>query len=146
MHGKPNNSCARRPQAGFRQASAEAGCSRSSVEGGFCLEAGLAAARELLAVHPDLDAHLRGLRPDRDGRAGGARRARPAGADDVALVGFDDSVLASVRHAGDDRVRQPVEHIAAMATRALLAGEIGAANDWQRIVPTSLTVRRSTAA
>jgi DNA-binding LacI/PurR family transcriptional regulator len=66
--------------------------------------------------------------------------------DDVALVGFDDSVLARCATPQLTSVRQPVEHIAATATRALLTGEIGAARDWQRLVPTSLAVRRSTAA
>jgi DNA-binding LacI/PurR family transcriptional regulator len=146
VHGPHHNSCARGRKRGFRQAVAEAGLPLFEVEGDFCRHAGVAAARRLLATHPDVDAIFAACDLTATGVLevlGEHGRRVP---DDVALVGFDDSVLARCATPQLTSVRQPVEHIAAMATRALLAGEISAADDWQRIVPTSLTVRRSSAA
>jgi DNA-binding LacI/PurR family transcriptional regulator len=116
------------------------------VEGDFCRSTGMAATRKLLAAHPDVDAIFAACDLTATGVLevlGDHGRRVP---DDVALVGFDDSVLARCATPQLTSVRQPVEHIAATATRALLAGEIGSTREWQRSVETSLTVRRSTAA
>jgi DNA-binding LacI/PurR family transcriptional regulator len=146
VHGPHYNSCARGRKRGFREAVAEAGVPLFEVEGDFCRHVGIAAARQLLAAHPDVDAIFAACDLTATGVLevlGDHGRRVP---DDVALVGFDDSVLARCATPQLTSVRQPVEQIAATATRALLTGEIGAARDWQRIVATSLTVRRSTAA
>ncbi|MEV4536944.1 LacI family DNA-binding transcriptional regulator [Asanoa sp. NPDC049518] len=144
VHGKPNNSCAIGRRSGFSLASVEAGHEPIGAEGGFCLEAGVTGTKELLAAHPDLD----GIFAACDLTAMGVLQALNESGrrvpDDVALVGFDDSFLASVATPAMTSVRQPVEHMAAMATRALLAGETGP--NWQHIEPAPLQIRRSSAA
>ncbi|WP_203702920.1 LacI family DNA-binding transcriptional regulator [Asanoa iriomotensis] len=144
VHGKPNNSCAIGRRRGFQSASVDAGHEPIGAEGGFCLEAGVAGTHQLLAEHPDLDAIFAAC----DLTAMGVLRALSESGrrvpDDVALVGFDDSFLASVATPAMTSVRQPVEHMAAMATRALLANETGPS--WQRIEPAPLQIRRSSAA
>ncbi|HEV7710047.1 MAG TPA: LacI family DNA-binding transcriptional regulator [Asanoa sp.] len=144
VHGKPGNSCATGRRSGFQSASVEAGHEPIGAEGGFCLEAGVVGTKELLAAHPDLD----GIFAACDLTAMGVLRALEESGrrvpDDVALVGFDDSILASVATPAMTSVRQPVEHMAAMATRALLASETGP--NWHRVEPAPLQIRRSSAA
>jgi DNA-binding LacI/PurR family transcriptional regulator len=144
VHGKPNNSCAAGRRHGFRLASVDAGHEPIGAEGGFCLAAGVEGTRELLAAHPDLDAIFAAC----DLTAMGVLRALNESGrrvpEDVALVGFDDSFLASVATPAMTSVRQPVEHMAAMATRALLANETGP--HWQHVEPAPLQIRRSSAA
>ncbi|MDG4822475.1 LacI family DNA-binding transcriptional regulator [Asanoa sp. WMMD1127] len=144
VHGKHGNSCATARRNGFSLASVDAGHEPIGAEGGFCLEAGVAGTKELLAAHPDLD----GIFAACDLTAMGVLRALNESGrrvpDDVALVGFDDSFLASVATPAMTSVRQPVEHMAALATRALLAGETGPS--WHRVEPAPLQIRRSSAA
>jgi len=144
VHGKANNSCAAGRRHGFLSATADAGREAIAAEGGFCLEGGVEATHRLLARHPDVDAIFAACDLTAMGvlRVLGETGRRVP--DDVALVGFDDSVLASVSTPAMTSVRQPVEHMAATATRALLAGEAGPT--WHRIEPAPLKIRRSSAA
>ncbi|MGW0733697.1 LacI family DNA-binding transcriptional regulator [Streptomyces sp. NPDC002851] len=118
------------------------------VEADFTEEGGRRAMAELLARSPDLDAVFAGS----DVMAAGARRVlREAGRripQDVALVGFDDSVIARHMEPALTSVRQPVAEMGREMTRLLLT-EIAAAGEGQRlertqvVVPTELVVRAS---
>ncbi len=106
---------------GWRQAMAAAGLEADAVEhGDFTEGSGEEAARALLERHPDLD----GLVVASDLMASGALRVL-AGLgrrvpDDVAVVGFDDLGVAERTTPTLTTVRQPVEEMAALATRLLL--------------------------
>jgi DNA-binding LacI/PurR family transcriptional regulator len=94
-----------------------------------------------LTAHPRLDALFVAC----DLMAAGALQAlAEAGRkvpEDVAVIGFDDSVIAACTVPPMTSVRQPVEETAAAATRALLAGEVRAG--WHATFPTTLAVRAS---
>jgi DNA-binding LacI/PurR family transcriptional regulator len=64
--------------------------------------------------------------------------------DDVAVVGFDGSVLATCTNPPLTSVSQPVEAMSAHAARQLLDRQVG--EDWHLAFPVSLSVRASTAA
>jgi len=108
--------------AGFRQAMARRGRAWSPYEAGdFTRDSGEAAMRRLLDRHPDVD----GVFVANDLMAQGALNAlRSAGRrvpEDVAVVGFDDSSAAQAAQPPLTTVRQPLEDMAAEATRMLLA-------------------------
>jgi DNA-binding LacI/PurR family transcriptional regulator len=92
-----------------------------TVEGDFTRSGGEAAARSLLADHPDID----GLFVANDLMAEGALRAvQDLGRrvpDDIAVVGFDDSTAALDCRPLLTTVRQPVEEMAAEMAEVLLA-------------------------
>lgn len=107
--------------SGFREAMARHGQPYVPYfEGNFTLESGEAAARRLLDEHPETD----GIFAANDLMAQGAlltlqERGRRV-PDDVALVGFDDSIAATACRPMLTTVRQPVEEMAAEMTRILL--------------------------
>jgi DNA-binding LacI/PurR family transcriptional regulator len=92
-----------------------------SVEGDFTRAGGEAAARRLLAEHPDID----GLFVASDLMAEGALRVvQESGRrvpDDIAVVGFDDSSAALDCRPLLTTVRQPVEEMAAEMAEVLMA-------------------------
>ncbi|MEV4344648.1 LacI family DNA-binding transcriptional regulator [Actinoplanes sp. NPDC049596] len=92
-----------------------------AIEGDFTRAGGEAAARRLLAEHPDID----GLFVASDLMAEGALRAvQDLGRrvpEDVAVVGFDDSSAALDCRPLLTTVRQPVEEMAAEMAEVLLA-------------------------
>ena len=92
-----------------------------TIEGDFTRSGGEAAARQLLAAHPDVD----GLFVANDLMAEGALRAvQDLGRrvpDDIAVVGFDDSSAALDCRPLLTTVRQPVEEMAAEMAEVLLA-------------------------
>ncbi|MEU6786843.1 LacI family DNA-binding transcriptional regulator [Nonomuraea angiospora] len=107
--------------AGFRDAMAAHGQSYiPCAEGGFTYGSGEAAMERLLAEHPDLD----GLFVGNDLMAQGALPAlRQHGRrvpEDVAVVGFDDSSVATACRPPLTTVRHPVEDMAAEMARLLL--------------------------
>lgn len=66
---------------------------------------------------------------------------------DISLIGFDDMVGAELIAGGLTTVRQPVQEMAIQAVRNLLALIGGAeATTCRSVVPTSLVIRRSSAA
>jgi DNA-binding LacI/PurR family transcriptional regulator len=92
-----------------------------SAEGNFTRASGADAARRLIAEYPDID----GLFVANDLMAEGALAAladlgRHA-PDDLAVVGFDDSVAALACRPPLTTIRQPVEEMAAEMARLLLA-------------------------
>ncbi|MFG2474782.1 LacI family DNA-binding transcriptional regulator [Streptomyces fagopyri] len=99
--------------AGFRDTMARSGHPYVPVaEGGFTLDSGMAAMSGLLAEHPDLD----GVFAANDLMAQGACQVlRERGRrvpEDVAVVGFDDSIVAATCRPALTTVRQPVEEMA----------------------------------
>ncbi|MQY34673.1 Ribose operon repressor [Streptomyces sp. RB17] len=114
------------------------------AHGDFTEEGGRAAMRELLARHPGVDAVFAAS----DVMAGGAlhvlRQTGRRVPDDVALVGFDDSIIA--RHADPPltSVRQPTEEMGRTMARVLLE-EIESRSATRRhvVLSTELVLRQS---
>ncbi|KAB8168652.1 substrate-binding domain-containing protein [Streptomyces sp. 3MP-14] len=107
--------------SGFRAALAERGHADVPwTEGDFTQASGGAAMKWLLAEHPDVD----GVFVANDLMALGAvttlHRAGRRVPEDVAVVGFDDSVSALACDPPLTTVRQPVEEMAAEMARLLL--------------------------
>ncbi|MGW7202881.1 LacI family DNA-binding transcriptional regulator [Streptomyces sp. NPDC054837] len=132
---------------GWREALEKAGhqaTDRLVASADFTEEGGEAAMRSLLERAPELDA----LFVASDVMAAGAlaelRRQGRSVPDDVAVVGFDDSIIARHTNPPLSTVRQPVEEIGAMIGHILLE-EIGDPDRPRRRVtlPTELVVRES---
>ncbi|MEW2566312.1 LacI family DNA-binding transcriptional regulator [Streptomyces sp. NPDC047070] len=132
---------------GWREALEKAGheaTDRLVASGDFTEEGGEAAMRSLLEQVPELDAVFVAS----DVMAAGAlvelRRQRRAVPDDVAVVGFDDSIIARHTNPPLTSVRQPVEEIGETIARLLLE-EIGNPEEPRRqvVLPTELVVRES---
>ncbi len=114
-----------------------------SAVGKLRREAGYELTVRLLAGNPDVDALVVAC----DLMATGAMQAL---ADlgrqvpgDVAVVGFDDSVIAACTVPPLSSVRHPVEAMAAAATRALLNRKVSP--NWRRVFPAEPKVRPSSA-
>ncbi|MEU0053317.1 LacI family DNA-binding transcriptional regulator [Streptomyces sp. NPDC006184] len=106
--------------AGFRDTLARNGHPYTPVvEGGFTFDSGVTAMTRLLAEQPDVD----GVFAANDLMAQGACQVlREQGRrvpEDVAVIGFDDSGIASVCHPPLTTIRQPVERMAAHMARLL---------------------------
>ncbi|MBT2457199.1 LacI family DNA-binding transcriptional regulator [Streptomyces sp. ISL-86] len=131
---------------GYRQALTAAGHPVDELliaAGDFTEEGGRRAMRELLERRPGLDAVFAAS----DVMAAGARRElRAAGRripDDVALVGFDDSVVARHMDPPLTSVRQPIEEMGRTMARVLLERIAGESPDRAVVLPTELVVRES---
>ena len=144
IDGPADNPCAAQRHAGYVEAMTSAGLHPLWTDGDFRRAGGYDATLRLLDAHPGIDAIFAAC----DLTATGAVQALTASGrrvpDDVAVAGFDDSVLASSSTPPLTSVRQPVEEMAAQATRDLLHGDVGPG--WQRWFPVSLMVRSSTMA
>ncbi|MBU2670402.1 LacI family transcriptional regulator [Actinoplanes bogorensis] len=142
LHGPDGNSCAEGRREGWRRAIRDFDLPDISATGKFRREAGYALTQRLLAEHPEIDAIFAAC----DLLATGAMQALgDAGLripHDVAVVGFDDSVIAECATPPMSSVHQPVEAMAAAATRALINKQI--ADHWRVVFPAALQVRQST--
>ncbi|HEU4948949.1 MAG TPA: LacI family DNA-binding transcriptional regulator [Kribbella sp.] len=130
--------------AGFKETMAAAGLSADAIAyGDFTAEGGEQAARELLDAHPDLD----GLFVASDLMATAALRVLSQRdrrvPEDVAVVGFDDSVLASTTTPRLTTVRQPLEKLGARLAELVLAKIGGADVTGPEIYDTELVIRDS---
>jgi DNA-binding LacI/PurR family transcriptional regulator len=143
VHGPERSPCAMDRRSGYQAAMRDLGLPPLSAGGPFRRETGFDQVRRLLTEDPGLDAVFVGC----DLMATGAMQAL-AGAgrripQDVAVVGFDDSLITALTVPPMSSVRQPVEEMAAAATRALVDRQV--AFSWHRSFPTTLKVRASSA-
>lgn len=132
---------------GYRQALRAAGVAADDAlveHGDFTQEGGLRAARALLGRRPDLDAVFAAS----DLMAAGAIQAlseagrRVPG--DVAVIGFDDSVVAQSLDPPLTTVRQPMHQLGQEVARMLLDQLADPTRPTRRLVlDTSLTLRQS---
>lgn len=128
---------------GYKDVMKEAGLPALIEYGDFTADGGEQAALRLLDQHPDLD----GLFVASDLMATAAlrvlsERGRRVPAD-VAVVGFDDSVLATTTTPKLTTVRQPVEQLGARLAEILLAKIGGAQLTSPEIYNTELIIRDS---
>ncbi|MFI0942911.1 LacI family DNA-binding transcriptional regulator [Streptomyces sp. NPDC021020] len=141
VHGPGTNTCAIDRRTGYEDAVRRLGLPAIGAPGGFCREGGHAAAARLLADHPDIDAMFVAC----DLMAAGAVQAITATGrrvpDDVAIVGFDDSIAATCANPPLTTMRLPVEQMAAEAARMLLDGT--PARGYRRTYPVELVCRES---
>ncbi|MEV4627530.1 LacI family DNA-binding transcriptional regulator [Micromonospora sp. NPDC049523] len=143
IHGPMKNPCAVGRRDGYFDAIAQLGLTPITADGDFSRETGAEATRRLLATHPDLDAIFCACDQTATGALQVLMESGRRVPDDVALVGFDDSVLAAAASPPLTSVHQPVEQIAASATRLLLQRRM---DTWQRdAFPTALAIRKSSA-
>jgi DNA-binding LacI/PurR family transcriptional regulator len=133
---------------GYRAARQEAGHAADGTlvgQGDFTRAGGERAARQLLAAAPDLDAVVA---PSDLAAVGVLRVLAAAGRavpDDVAVTGFDDSVVAEVSSPALTSIRQPLDDLGRAMVRLLLEQVDGRSAPGERIVlPTELIRRSST--
>ncbi|MEV1081851.1 LacI family DNA-binding transcriptional regulator [Streptomyces sp. NPDC050211] len=132
---------------GWREALEKAGhesTDRLVASADFTEEGGEAAMRSLLEHVPELDAVFVASDVMAAGALAELRRQSRSVPDDVAVVGFDDSIIARHTNPPLSTVRQPVEEIGSMIAHILLE-EIGDHEEPRRRVtlPTELVVRES---
>ncbi|ONK10607.1 Purine nucleotide synthesis repressor [Streptomyces sp. MP131-18] len=132
---------------GWREALVGAGAPADEslvAPGDFTEEGGRLAMRALLERHPRLDAVFAASDVMAAGALAELRRAGRQVPDDVALVGFDDSIVARHTEPSLTSVRQQVEEIGRTITE-LLFQEIacGGSARFPVVLPTSLIVRAS---
>ncbi|MBO0686067.1 MAG: LacI family DNA-binding transcriptional regulator [Candidatus Dormibacteraeota bacterium] len=132
---------------GYRSALAAAGVPLDEElieEGDFGQESGRRAMAALLQRRPDLDAVFCA---DDLMAAGALRELKDSGRrvpEDVALVGYDDSAIATSTEPPLSSVRQPIEELGREMTRLLLAGIAAKARVPRRVIlAAELVVRRS---
>jgi DNA-binding LacI/PurR family transcriptional regulator len=134
--------------AGYRDALTAAGIKPVASlvsEADFTNEGGSSAMRRLLKAHPDVDAVFAAS----DAMAAGALDAILASGrrvpEDVALVGYDDSPIASATRPSLTSVRQPIEEMGREMARLLIDAIDRPAPAPRRVVlATELITRAST--
>jgi DNA-binding LacI/PurR family transcriptional regulator len=145
LSGALNRSSAVDRKAGYRLAHSEAGIPPGPcVELDFRAGAPVTAVTSLLAEFPKIDA----IFAQSDFLASGALQALALAGrsvpDDVAVVGYDDSVTATQVVPALTTVAQPASRLGATAAE-LIAGRLrtGAWGEWPQIFPTELVIRES---
>jgi DNA-binding LacI/PurR family transcriptional regulator len=133
---------------GYRQAMAAA--ARAADEdliayGDFSEDSGGAAARELLARRPDLDAVFAASDLMASGALGVLKEAGLRVPDDVAVVGFEDSELARRTDPPLTTVFQPVEEMGREMARLLVDRIQGAVDESASVLLDTRLVRRASA-
>jgi len=141
LHGQAGNPCADGRREGHRRAIRDLDLPDISAEGKFRREAGYELTQRLLAEEPELDALFVSCDLMATGTLQALADAGRRVPQDVAVVGFDDSVIAECSTPPLSSVHQPVEQMAAAATRALVRRQL--APYWQCLFPAVLRVRRS---
>ena len=128
---------------GYKDVMKASGLAEAVAYGDFTADGAEQAALRLLDEHPDLD----GLFVASDLMATAALRVlsqlRRRVPEDVAVVGFDDSVLATTTTPKLTTVRQPVEKLGARLAEILLAKIAGEQLTGPEIYDTELVIRDS---
>ncbi|GAA0963392.1 LacI family DNA-binding transcriptional regulator [Kribbella koreensis] len=128
---------------GYQEAMKEAGIEQAVAYGDFTADGGEQATLRLLDQHPDLD----GIFVANDLMATATLRVLShlgkRVPEDVAVVGFDDSVVATTTTPMLTTVRQPVEKLGARLAEMLLAKLAGADLTSPEIYDTELIIRGS---
>ena len=145
--GPPDMSVGIDRVAGYRRALADRGRSHDAsleVTSDFTQEGGAIAMRRILDARPDVD----GIFAASDLLAAGAlqvlRTAGRAVPDDVAVVGFDDSSIATASEPAMTSVRQPSEEMGREMVRLLVEAMSSSRPVAKRVVlGTELVVRES---
>jgi DNA-binding LacI/PurR family transcriptional regulator len=130
---------------GWRTAHHEAGVQASQVlveTGDFSWESGRRAMRSLLERAPDLDAVFAASDLMALGALDELRRQQRQVPEDVAVIGFEDS-LARYAHPPLTTVRQPVEELGRTMVRILTGITQHGEDRQQLMLPTELVVRES---
>jgi DNA-binding LacI/PurR family transcriptional regulator len=130
---------------GWREALRSAGLPADAVAtGDFTAESGASAMRTLLATWPELDAVFVASDLMATGAMNVLRDAGRAIPDDVAVIGFDDSMLAPATVPPLTTVHQPVEELGHRMAELLLAQLRGETiSPGGEILPTELVIRAS---
>jgi len=135
--------------AGYREALADAGIAPdSSLEatGDFTQEGGTAAMERLLGARPDIDAVFAAS----DLMASGAMAVLEAAGrripQDVAVVGYDDSPIATSVRPRLTSVRQPIEEMGHEMARLLVDAVDGTDPVQRRVILATELVRRASSA
>jgi DNA-binding LacI/PurR family transcriptional regulator len=136
--------CAADRHTGYLDAMREAGLPAATEEGGYRRQGGFEATQRLLATHPDLDAIFAACDLSATGAVQALAEAGRRVPDDVAVVGFDGSVIAACANPPLTTVYQPVEDMVADATSQLLRDQVD--DRWHHLYPVSLSIRESSAA
>jgi DNA-binding LacI/PurR family transcriptional regulator len=135
--------------AGYRDALQEAGLERvASLEavGDFTQEGGARAMGRLLEARPDIDAVFAAS----DLMAAGALSVLAAAGrrvpEDVAVVGFDDSPVATSTRPALTSVRQPIEEMGEEMARLLITTIEGSDRAPRRVILATQLIRRASSA
>jgi DNA-binding LacI/PurR family transcriptional regulator len=135
--------------AGYREALADAGIAPDptlETTGDFTQEGGTAAMELLLAARPDIDAVFAAS----DLMASGAMSALEAAGrripQDVAVVGFDDSPIATSVRPRLTSVRQPIEEMGHEMARLVVDAVEGTDPVQRRVILATELIRRASSA
>lgn len=135
--------------AGYRDALVEAGLARDptlEATADFTQEGGAAAMERLLAARPDLDAVFAASDLMAAGALSVLAAARRRVPEDVAVVGFDDSPVATSTAPQLTSIRQPIEEMGREMARLLLAAVEAPDPVPQRVILATELVRRASSA
>ncbi|GGJ17356.1 LacI family DNA-binding transcriptional regulator [Streptomyces brasiliensis] len=146
--GPLNMDVTRARLSGYREALENADVSTDEqliVHGDFTEEGGRTAMRELLRRRPDLDAVFAASDVTASGAVLELRASGRQVPEDVAVIGFDDSIVARHIDPPLTSVQQPIEEMG-RTMAALLLDELAQQGKGRRevVLPTQLVVRAST--
>jgi LacI family transcriptional regulator len=149
IHGPLSFRSAHERRRGFREALEAAGLSLGVelvIEAGYTFETGRAAAEHLLALDHPPTAIFAGNDEMAFGVYAAAREAGLRIPEDLSVVGFDDSPIASRVWPGLTTVRLPIRDMGRIAAEILVARRRGEEPPPEPDVTPALVVRRSCAA
>ncbi len=142
--GPPDTAVGADRLAGYRDAVANAHLSEVGVAyGDFSHASGVHAMWRLLDQRPGLDAVFVASDIMAAGALHALHRAGRRVPDDVAVVGFDDLVLAQQTRPPLTTMRQPIEQFGTLAAQYLMAAMDGEERDEATVLPTTLVARES---
>ena len=134
---------------GYRDALTKAGLPLdASLEGvgDYTAEQAHLAMSNLLKAHPDLDAVFAASDLMARAAMGIVTRSGRRIPDDVAVIGFDDSVIARAARPPMSSIKQPIEGLGRESVKLLAELMAGPATEPKRVIlPTELVIRESTA-